>query len=193
MRTRFVIRAMDGISGWHPDRKMKHIRQIRVAANEKRIPPPYGRVSALARLLYGLTKYTKSSPEEIRRCMGLDQKQIDALWKEMRVDENFKYIIKGGLPAMYGESLPEGYYVLCLKCNHLVNWVPCVRCCNHTEIFVDRSDKLRRINGEEQPPESDEPTMFLPGSEQKVAVMKFRVEMGFQPFCSGDAKGAKRV
>jgi len=43
------------------------------------------------------------------------------------------------------------------------------------------------------PPESDKPTKFLPGSDQKIAVMKYRVDMGFQPFCTKDATGVQRV
>ena len=63
----------------------------------------------------------------------------------------------------------------------------------HKEQFLDRIDKRIMEHGEPIPPESSEPTRFLPGSAQKVAVMKYRVEMGMQPFCSKDAKGAKRV
>lgn len=172
---------------------MRSHRMIRVDASEKRIPPPYGRVSGVSRLLYALTKYTKSSPKQVSDIMGLEQREIDNLWKRMRKDENFRIIIRRGLPAMYGEALPDEKLALCIKCNHLISWAPCVKCCCHTEVFVDRSDKLRKQNGEQTPPESDEPTVFLPGTAEKVAVMKYRVDMGMQPFCSRDAKGAKRV
>ena len=172
---------------------MKHIRKLRVQTNDRKMPPPYGRTSSVARLLYALTKYTRSSPKTIARCCRLEQAEVENLWKRMRKDENFKHIIKRGLPAMYGESLPEDHYVICIKCNRLINWVPCVECCNHTEVFVDRSDKIRNEKGEVVPPLPCEPTKFAPGSSQKVAVMKYRVEMGMQPFCDDDAKGMGHV
>jgi hypothetical protein len=182
MKTPIVIQAMDGNS------------KTRVSSpSDKRIPPPYGKVSARARLLYAITKHTTSSRLEIRKFMDLSQKDISLMWKEMRSDENAKHIIKAGLPAMYGEPMPEGCSALCTKCNRLITWVPCVSCCYHSEVFVDRGDKLRIRKGERFPPEHDAPTKFLPGSDQKIAVMRYRVDMGFQPFCTKDAIGASRV
>lgn len=183
MKTLIVIQAMDGN------------RNIKVSSpNDKKIPPPYGKVSAGARLLFAITKYTRSSPSLVRKLTGLSGKEIDLMWDEMRTDENSKYIINMGLPAMYGEPLPEYCTAICTKCNRLVSWVPCVSCCNHhSEVFVDRGDRLRKKRGESLPPESDKPTKFLPGSDQKIAVMKYRVDMGFQPFCTKDATGVQRV
>ena len=194
MKTLFATQAMAGNSVWLTGEAMPISRHTRVSSpNDKRIPPPYGKVSASARLLYAITKYTRSSPKEVRRLMDLSQAEIDLMWREMRVDESARYIIEMGLPAMYGEPLPENCTALCTKCNRLVTWVPCVSCCHHSEVFVDRADKVRGRKGEELPPECDEPTKFLPGSSQKIAVMKYRVEMGFQPFCSKDAMGVGRV
>ena len=83
-------------------------RNIKVSSpNDKKIPPPYGKVSAEARLLFAITKYTRSSPSLVRKLTGLSGKEIDLMWDEMRTDENSKYIINTGLPAMYGEPLPE--------------------------------------------------------------------------------------
>lgn len=168
-------------------------KPITVSADEKRIPPPYGKVSATARTLIALVGYTAATRSEIRQCMELRQSQIDWMFRKIRKDVFAKYIIKNGLPAMFGESLPDECYVRCLSCNQLVNWVPCVACCDHEDDFMDRVDRHRAVHGEKVPPESDEPTSFPPGSPQKVAVMKYRVEMGMQPFCSRDAKGVRRV
>jgi hypothetical protein len=168
-------------------------KEFGVSADEKRIPPPYGKVSAMARTLLALIRYTDASRAQIRECLGVKQRQVEKLLRMMRKDVFCKNVIKGGLPAMYGESLPEGFYVVCSRCKKLVNWVPCVACCQHDEKFMDRIDRQRELKGEEIPPESLEPTKFLPGSSQKVAVMKYRVEMGMQPFCSKDAKGIRRV
>ena len=168
-------------------------RDFGVSADEKRIPPPYGKVSAMARTLLALLSYTDATNQEIRECLGLRQKEIQLLLKMMRKDVFCKNVIKGGLPAMYGEALPESRYVLCSRCKKLINWVPCVACCQHDEKFMDRIDRQRELNGETIPPESQEPTDFPPGSPQKVSVMKYRVEMGMQPFCHKDAKGVRRV
>jgi hypothetical protein len=163
------------------------------AADEKRIPPPYGKMSPSARTLLALMKYTDASRAQVRACMGLSQSDVNKLMRNMRKDEFCRYVIKGGLPAMYGEALEDGVYVTCSKCKCRVNWVPCVACCTHKEEFIDRIDKKIMEYGEPIPPESQEPTKYLPGSSQKVAVMKYRVEMGMQPFCSRDAKGVRRV
>lgn len=172
---------------------VRHKKDIRVSADEKRIPPPYGKVSATARTLLALVRYTDSSNDKIRKCLNLRQSEIEKMFREMRKDTFAKCIIRNGLPAMYGESLPDGVYVTCTRCKKLVNWVPCVACCEHQEDFLDRVDRHRAVHGESIPPESDEPTSFPPGSAQKVAVMKYRVEMGMQPFCRNDAKGVRRV
>jgi hypothetical protein len=164
-----------------------------VSADEKRIPPPYGKVSASARTLFALVRYTNATRHEIRNCLGLMQSDIDRMFRLMRKDVFAKSIITCGLPAMFGESLPEDVFVQCSCCGKYINWVPCVACCKHEEDFLDRTDRHRAVHGEDVPPESDEPTMFPPGSPQKVSVMKYRVDMGLQPFCSRDAKGVKRV
>lgn len=167
--------------------------KTQASADEKRIPPPYGKMSPSARTLLALMQYTDASRADVRVCMGMNQKDINKLLRNMRKDEFCRYVIKGGLPAMYGEALEEDVYVVCTKCKREINWIPCVACCTHKEEFLDRIDKRIMEHGERIPPESTEPTRFLPGSAQKVAVMKYRVEMGMQPFCSRDAKGAKRV
>jgi hypothetical protein len=171
---------------------VKHRKPVTVSADEKRIPPPYGKVSAYARTLIALMQYTDATREQVRSCMDLRQSEIEKLFREIRKDIYAKYIIKNGLPAMFGEPLTNEMYVRCTACKKLVCWVPCVACCTHQDDFLDRVDRHRITHGESVPPESDEPTSFLAGTPQKVAVMKYRVEMGMQPFCSRDAKGVRR-
>lgn len=168
-------------------------KPVTVSADEKRIPPPYGKVSAAARTLIALVRYTDATRAEVRLCMDMGQKQVEKMLRDIRKDVFAKYICKNGLPAMFGEGLEEEIYVRCSKCKKLINWVPCVACCEHEDDFLDRIDRHRAAHGESIPPESDEPTKFLAGTPQKVAVMKYRVEMGMQPFCSRDAKGVRRV
>lgn len=172
---------------------VKRRKPMSVSADEKRIPPPYGKVSASARTLIALMQYTDATNAEIRKCLDMTQKDVEWMLRKIRKDEFAKYILRFGLPAMFGEALEGDMYVRCNKCDHLVRWVPCVACCVHEDDFLDRTDRHRAAHGESVPPESNEPTQFLAGTPQKVAVMRYRVDMGMQPFCSRDAEGIRRV
>jgi hypothetical protein len=172
---------------------VKRRKPISVSADEKRIPPPYGKVSAVARTLIALMMYTDATKAEIRKCLDMRQSEIDKMLRQIRKDDFAKYVLRFGLPAMFGEPLEDDMYVRCNSCDSLVRWVPCVACCTHEDDFLDRTDRHRAVHGEVIPPESDEPTKFLAGTPQKVSVMRYRVEMGMQPFCSRDAKGIRNV
>lgn len=151
-----------------------------ITSYQKRLPPPFGRLSAEARLLIALRKSKAASREDI--CMILNLKPIEAreFWAKLKENDNAKQVIENGLPAMFGEALPDGVRLLCPYCRRWVTWLPCVTCCEHD---IGSWHDL----GDIPLAETREPTSEKPGTIGKIEVMAKRVSAGLEPFCKDDA------
>lgn len=91
-----------------------------------------------------------------------------------------------GLKRDHATLLPEETCLRCYKCGTRMSVVPCMNCTHKTTGLIAAT---------EQPdlPECDTPTKYLPGSEEKKAVMHQRASAGFSVFHKGDAQGKKDV
>lgn len=141
------------------------------------IPYPYGRLSRLARLTIGLKQYSQASDKDIALIVNVSLRELRSFWKAIQKHTEGESIIANGLPAMFGEELPEGVTVRCLRCRRLVTTVPCVVCYSGNQLYEDRIDKQR--TPEHTKPIAPYSTRELPGTKGKIETLRLRVKYGF--------------
>lgn len=101
-------------------------------------------------------------------------------------------LLQHGPPATCAVELPNNRSVRCSKCRGLVRLVPCVACTDPSlvdERIIQGSGALMDLDSEEDSeelPPPKWPTDALPGSPEKIEVMRARVALGFSPFHSDD-------
>lgn len=103
-----------------------------------------------------------------------------------------RYVIDHGLPACCSAPLPEGKSVLCPECGGIINSAPCVACVpGHITDDELAPDEYAQI----QPVAEDKPflmpkqkTYFRPGTQEKIEIMRQRIERGESAFHPKDAK-----
>lgn len=172
-----MIALMNGTGtsqAWH---SMGRILPI-TAANTG-LPYPYGILSTYSRLTIGLCKYTTADEETIAKILGLTEIQLQTFVMMLRRHQEGKAVFDSMLPAMFGESLPEGSPVVhCRKCKRPIDWVPCVLCCDSREVFIERRDRKEWEDDPEPTVDPAESTQELPGTVAKIEVLRRRVETG---------------
>jgi hypothetical protein len=105
---------------------------------------------------------------------------------EQRAHPTIRTVLEHGLPLDAMAQFPDDKRttVLCRDCNQPMASVPCANCA------IKRSFSLFRYatKAKKQPklPESKTPTLSLPGTAGKVAVMRLRAQQGLSVFCRGD-------
>ena len=151
-----------------------------VTSFQKRLPPPYGRLSAEARLLIALRKSKMASRDDICRIMELKPIQVQRFWAAIKENKDGRDVIEKPMPAMFGEPIPGGNQLQCPYCRRWVTRLPCVTCCEES---TDPWDDLGDV--ELCPP--TQPTDAIPGTFRKIEVMAERVAAGLEPFCINDA------
>lgn len=112
--------------------------------------------------------------------------QAVALLREHAEHRTIGMVLRHGLPLDAAVQFPEDKQgtVLCRDCNQSLASVPCANC------SIKRSFSLisRPTRAKPQPnlPESTTPTLSLPGSAGKIAIMRLRAQQGLSVFCQGD-------
>lgn len=98
-----------------------------------------------------------------------------------------RLVLEQGLPLDAAVDFPSDrkITVLCKNCRQPLASVPCASCA------IKRGRQLFRFATKAKPqpkmPESKTPTLSLPGTAGKIAVMRLRAESGLSVFCRGDA------
>jgi len=147
------------------------------AASVYQIPYPYGRLSRAARLTIGLKQYSQATNREIAKIVNVTTNDLQAFWKLIKAHEEGKSVIDNGLPAMFGEQLPEGVFVRCISCRRRITTVPCVVCYSGNQLYEDRIIRENRPEPKKLPPPF--PTNEIPGSVGKIEILRLRVQYGF--------------
>ena len=148
---------------------------------------PYGALSADARLLIALKRYTNESNDRIAQIMGITAFNVMDFWHKIKLNNEGNSVVHGGLPSMCGENLPEGIVVRCKKCKRQINWVPCVTCCCHRVAFVDRTETLEQKAVAKVRLPDPNPTREMPGTVAKIEVLAERVRQGYELWHPSDA------
>lgn len=167
---------------------LRSIKLPSVTTDTVTLPLPYGSLSRSARMLIALRIEMEANEETISRSLRLPPGHVDVFWTLVRKNRDAQSVIKRGLPAMYGEYLPDGIRVFCEQCGSLLRFVPCVRCCSHKQSMFDRADALLRDGFDIAPPAPTTPTMEFPGTDAKIEVMRQRVQSNLQPHHDEDLK-----
>lgn len=75
--------------------------------------------------------------------------------------------------------------LICKRCQQVLSKVPCCKCLLDS-LHFDPKKKLKRIKG--RLPQSLDATRAMPGTAEKMEVMRLRAEAGFSVFCRRDAR-----
>jgi hypothetical protein len=140
---------------------------------------------AFGRTVMGLWLMGMNDPYEMASVMSRHPATVSSLKRKVRrflklltssshpIMEAIRY---NGLPRGCGASLPEGRSVACPLCRRKVNVVPCVHC---TPSELDEKFPVGVECALDQPLlPAEEPTFALPGSAEKIEVMRQRVARG---------------
>lgn len=149
---------------------------------------PYGALSAQARLIIALKRYTHETDDRIAAIVGITPFALLDFWHKIRQNNEGKSVVTSGLPSMFGESLPEGIVVRCKKCRRQITWVPCVTCCCHRQSVTDRTEvnEAKGLAKVRLPPPI--PTREMPGTPAKIEVLAERVTLGYELWHPHDGK-----
>lgn len=155
---------------------------MQITSKSNVLPYPYSRLSEASRLLIGLTLYSTAKESEIAELMSLNIRDFREFSRQVVENCEGRYVFSSGLPAMYGEALPEGEKVFCVNCGRAVIWIPCVMCCQQSDQFVCRQskDRKRRL--------PLIPTREMPGTLAKIAVLRDRLAKGLILYHPDDAE-----
>lgn len=122
----------------------------------------------------------------IASCAGVSVwkiKEIAAAVESGRENRVIAKAIRQGLPLSALESLENGETYVCKTCHHRREYVPCRKCAQPwpDELRPDLAD-------EDDKPliRPGKPTVAMPGTKQKIEVMRRRVERGESPFHRDD-------
>jgi hypothetical protein len=148
------------------------------SASVYKIPYPYGKLSRVARLVIGLKQYSQADDSEIAAIVRMGKRDLRSFWTLLKSHEEGRSVIENGLPAMFGEELPEGIFVRCNYCSHRITTVPCVVCYSGNQLYEDRIIKENKPEPERRKPPF--PTTEAPGTIGKIKILKLRVAYGFQ-------------
>ncbi len=122
--------------------------------------------------------------EEIAEALSTPELKVTATQVRNAIDQLREscslpviYALAGyGLDLKYARKLPAGKRtLLCENCGQMLSWVPCMKC----QLPKHRFNNL--------PPECPElpvapPTLFFPGTPEKIEVMCRRVREGYSCF-----------
>lgn len=148
-------------------------------------PYPYGKLTDKARLAISLSKYTFSTDRQIARILGLEFEQLAEFLIQIARSQEGAAVMSMGMPATYGEPLPDGEVAICSKCKRKITWVPCVTCCGSKFEYRDRLD----MSADSKPkPQAIFSTDANPGTDAKIEVLRQRVADGFDLWHPKDAK-----
>lgn len=92
--------------------------------------------------------------------------------------------LKNGLPIGVNARLPEPQTVECPLCSARIDTVPCLKC----RLINAAIERVAEEGEPDDPPFSEFPTRFLPGSAHKIEVLRVRESAGESLFHPGDAK-----
>jgi len=138
---------------------------------------PYGMVSPEARLVIGLRQSTSVDSAWIARELGCTARELKSFEKRIAKDEICGWVKLNKMPAGFGEQTKTA--VQCDTCRNWIMHVPCVQCCDY------RGGKCRN-DSEPELPFDPLSTEAIPGSQEKIEVMRNRVDWGYSVFSPGD-------
>ena len=140
---------------------------------------PWGMLHPDARLVLGMRFHTDSTDKQIARELEVSQKELKAFTRTMKKDEICSWVIENGIPASFGAYLQ--FPVRCTRCSRKMLFAPCVACCTFqgAECRNDREKELKI---------DDCFTHAIPGSEEKIQIMRDRADRGVQIFHPNDKR-----
>lgn len=150
-------------------------------------------LTGLVRQIIGLLwSYGPCSVDMLAKILFLEEpeerKQIAKLLREILKSK--EPAVRDALAGKFTiEAIIEipigGMRVRCRQCNQLLTKVPCCKCFL-ARLQFNQKRRARQIKG--SLPQSNDPTRALPGSREKIEIMKQRAALGFSVFCRGDIR-----
>lgn len=156
-----------------------------VTCSKSGLPYPYGKLTDKARLAIALSKYTFATDRQIARILGIEIHHLTSFLIQITRTQEGAAVLSMGMPAMYGEQLPEDEVAICCQCHRRITWAPCVTCCASKFEYKDRLDRSADPKPKPMSPFS---TDDLPGSLAKIEILRQRVADGFELWHPRDAK-----
>lgn len=152
------------------------VRMLRMHRKNKN-DYPWGMLHPDARLVLGMMYHTDATMKQIAAELEVRVGDVRKFIAHMRRDEICSWVIENGIPASFGAYLEQP--VRCTRCDRRMVFAPCVVCCTFegAECRNDREQELKI---------DDRFTHAVPGSDEKIRVMRDRADRGVQIFHPND-------
>lgn len=117
------------------------------------------------------------NPVDFQDYVRADTQELSLILKQLSSGK-YKGLQEAGVPRSSAVKILKP--IKCPECRSSINVVPCLSCSEHHEVDDQDEDDLVLS-------ECSIPTDALPGTIEKLEVMRSRLEAGLSVFCKGDA------